>query len=125
MNQAQQGIGARRHGQPPGKAGASLATQSKTELALLVRKPRGAARRTGGDGPQRLGKGLARTAGIAAAETAHPDQEPGRTPLPGQVHQPALVSRIPSFFLLQNQLVSHTQSEIERSPSLPRLSLRG
>ena len=31
----------------------------------------------------------------------------------------------PLIFPLQNQLVSHTQSEIERSPSLPRLSLRG
>ena len=31
----------------------------------------------------------------------------------------------PLIFLLQNQLVSHTQSEVERSPSLPRLSLHG
>jgi hypothetical protein len=31
----------------------------------------------------------------------------------------------PLIFLLRNQPISHTQSEIERSPSLPRLSLRG
>ena len=80
-----------RHGQPPGEAGGGLAAESETESALDARQPRGSARRAGRDEPQRLGKGLARTAGIATAETAHPDQEHGRTPLPGQVHQPALV----------------------------------
>ena len=91
MNQTQQGIGACRHGQPPGKPGAGLAAKSETQLALDAPQPRGAACRAGRDGSQRLGKGLTRTAGIAATEAAYPDQEHGRTPLPRQVRQSALV----------------------------------
>jgi hypothetical protein len=60
MHQAQQGIGAGRHGQPPGKAGSCLPAQSKTELALHLGQPCAATCRARRDGSQGLGKGLTR-----------------------------------------------------------------
>jgi hypothetical protein len=93
-DQAQHGVGADRHSQQPSQAGAGLAAERQTKAALRAVQARGAARRASRSRCERLGEGLARAGGIAAAEAAHPDQEHGRAPLPRQVVQPALVAGV-------------------------------
>jgi hypothetical protein len=69
-DQAQHGVGAERHRQPAGQAGASFTAQRQTEILLRLAQAEGATGHRHGDFRQPLGENPPRTTIIDAAKAA-------------------------------------------------------
>jgi hypothetical protein len=88
-DQAQQGVGADRHGQPRCQARAGLPADAEGDAALSLGKTGGAPHPWGSHRRQLLGEDPARTLRIGAAEAPNPQINLADAALPGQVTETA------------------------------------
>ena len=95
-DQAQHGVGAERHRQPAGQAGAGFTAQRQAKILLRLAQAEGAAGHRHGDLRQPLGKNPRRASVGDAAKAADAQVEFDPAALPRQIRQPATIATVSS-----------------------------
>ena len=87
-------VGAERHGQPAGQAGATFTTQRQAEILLRLAQAKGAAGHRHGDLRQPLGENPPRATVVDAAKAADAQVQFNPAALPRQIRQPATIATV-------------------------------